>query len=392
MPDNKRPAELIAQYAASDGMISEPSVRAQGSRTWRGQGVAVLLLLALCSCEQKVDHDPTSKAVVPEVQAAPAKAMVPGEVFASGDYLGRPMLVEVSGGNLWVADFSGDPWVHLFDIASGARKASVGRKGQGPGEYQSVLGFFRDPRSPGGLWVFDANGGRLTSLRDGRASVEVGATVRLPASGGFPLLVTKAGDGFIALAPDSTVAWVRFGPDGSVLGKTAGTMLGHDSVPAAARLQHSQTVHVCSRPGGERFAVVYYGAGRVEIRGADGALHTAAAVPFPSEPEFKISQRTGLLTWTRTTSRYSSCAGTIHRLYALYAGKDDRQLPDRTRPVGSDEGAEVHVFDWDGKFLESYQLSEEIVALAVSQDDSVLYGVSAQRAQVYRFPLNGRHR
>jgi hypothetical protein len=222
----------------------------------------VLLLLALCSCEQKVDHDPTSKAVVPEVQAAPAKAMVPGEVFASGDYLGRPMLVEVSGGNLWVADFSGDPWVHLFDIASGARKASVGRKGQGPGEYQSVLGFFRDPRSPGGLWVFDANGGRLTSLRDGRASVEVGATVRLPASGGFPLLVTKAGDGFIALAPDSTVAWVRFNRRLGI-GKTAGqcsatTRSGRCPVATLAN-------GPCAHGRGERFAVVYYGAGRVEI-------------------------------------------------------------------------------------------------------------------------------
>lgn len=79
---------------------------------------------------------------------------------ASGDYLfGRPSWVEVSeNGDMYVSDPISMN-IRVFD-ESGRFMGSIGRRGDGPGEFQAVTAFLLTP--PGEVIVFDGQASRVT--------------------------------------------------------------------------------------------------------------------------------------------------------------------------------------------------------------------------------------
>lgn len=149
---------------------------------------------------------------------------------ASADMSGIVGVVRLSDGRIAVANGVG-PDIRFFD-ASGAHLQTAGRKGSGPGEYQTMTGFF--PFGGDSLIVADMMTRRMTVLTP---AGEMARTYMLGGSGGM-----QVGEQSVSLAipvgvfPDGTVlamaqafrvnqgpmgvyrdttAYVTFGPDGA---------------------------------------------------------------------------------------------------------------------------------------------------------------------------------
>lgn len=74
---------------------------------------------------------------------------------------------------------------------------------------------------------------------------------------------------------------------------------------------------------------------------------------------------------------YYSSDVTDRFIYALYLNGEgiDRQPP-----------YSIHVFTWDGKLSAIYQVDERLVGIAVSEDDSTLYGLTEEE-ELYRYSI-----
>jgi hypothetical protein len=127
-------------------------------------------------------------------------------------------LVPAADGGVWVLDSHG-PIIRIYD-AAGRHVRDVGREGQGPGEYRSVLGM--KPAGDGRVAIWDAGNRRITIFD------RQGAYVRsmLVAGGVFAadaFQVDTAGFFYIRShrpeAGDASAhAWLRISPAGDVVG------------------------------------------------------------------------------------------------------------------------------------------------------------------------------
>lgn len=118
------------------------------------------------------------------------------------------------------------------------------------------------------------------------------------------------------------------------------------------------------RPDRSRWAVVSRFADRLEIYHARGSLLAVGDRPFDFDPQDLTREDPGAVRFG-----YIDVATTDSRIYALFSG--------RTRAEGqANYGGRIHVFDWDGRLLDVWELDTRLIALAVTPDDGHLYGVS----------------
>lgn len=349
-------------------------------------GGVLVLACGTLSCSGDTAGRETSDGAA-SAAVVPAETAIAGRAVMQSDMFGKAQRLALGDGMAFVGDISGDPFVHVIRVSDGIHLTSLGRRGEGPGELTSLQGLFVDPQDAATVITFDPNQRRLTWFALGDSVLRNTPLTRdLTPQAPTINTITPLARGFVALASDSILYWRVMDSSGTIGALTPATLLGGDSIPRDARLTASRTIRICSRPDGQFFAAAYYGAGRVEIRDGDGTLVAAADVPTPTDGEWKVSEKTNRLTWTRTQSHYSDCTGTSDRIYALFAGKDDRSGPNG-RPPGANEGSAVHVFDWSGRLLQIFRLNHEVAAIAVGSDARFLYGVSGQSSTLYEFPL-----
>ena len=86
-----------------------------------------------------------------------------GERINSAPVIGRPLMVKLSDSTLWVADASSNPGLHALDAARGELLFSVGKRGQGPGEFSTRPFSIELPfTGANGIWGWDMGLQRLT--------------------------------------------------------------------------------------------------------------------------------------------------------------------------------------------------------------------------------------
>lgn len=313
--------------------------------------------------------------------------LLEGEPFATSPAFGEPFFMAVEGQRLWVSDMNGDPFVHLVQLSDGRVVRSVGQRGEGPGDYQSVMDLGARPGDSGGIWAWDAQVGRLTFLsprREDPANRMV--TPSSPASRplSFRWLTHDRLVGI--LAGDSSASVVLYDSTGRVERTQNFEILGDSSIPYRKRRNPSSSFRICIKPGGGGFGILFGGGGRIDRYDAQGHALQGFSVPIPSNGDFELDS---LGKWQALVPRqyYRDCSSTPSRLYALFSGRLASKFP-----LGPGwEGEYVHVFDWDGNLERVYRLSRGAQALAVI-GDSIIYAAANQTDTIYRYRISGpRH-
>jgi hypothetical protein len=310
-------------------------------------------------------------------------ARLAGELLVDDPTIGRPGSLVIQQRLLWVGDMAGDPFLHVINLASRKIVRSMGRPGEGPGDFKYLTDLMLRPGDDEAVWAFDLALRRLTRVpqdrsrpvRDTRQSRHSSRALRMHWLGAERILV---------IGPTDTARIILTDNAGRPRVSLAGPLLGHTEVPIETRLRVSDGVHVCVRPDGERFALAYSNAPRVEI--FDGA---GRFLRLGSGPAWGMQQgdlvRTPSGRWGLWLLRYyyRGCAATARYYYGLFAGRTREAGPADTEYWDSQF---VHVFSWTGELKVVLELDALAEAIAID-GDSVLYAGGGSMEGIRRYNL-----
>lgn len=295
--------------------------------------------------------------------------------------IGAPIVIQAVGDQLFVGDASGDPDLHILDIDDGSLVVSLGRRGEGPGEFGGPIDRIQVVRpDTTAIWVHD--GLKFMLLDVSRTFGSETPTVA-PQEAAFVVRAAWLDSlTIVGVRREPEERFVFFGATGEQMETVAGDLLGGDTIPMSERVNASINFALCPRPGGLGFALAYWDAGRVELYDREANGPVLAAVPHPSEPVF--TRVRGEVRFRAGRHNYTECSASRDHLYVLYSGQE--MLPESDADDAS-HGREVHVFNWEGRLVRTYQLDTPLFGLSVNEETGWLYGASLLDAGVYRFRL-----
>jgi hypothetical protein len=338
----------------------------------------LLLLVAILAGCRKSDEPAYVLGKDPDIDE---RSLDPGQLHGDPVFtyeaIGQATAIAYQDGVLWIGDNTGDPFIHLVDIRRATPLRSIGRHGDGPGDFHSVFGFSVRP-DDNGLWAFDVSRRRLTRIAvDTKVPPEV---ISIPIRAVQARWLDRAR--ILAVGPSDTDRFAVFDSTGVLLRRGPGPLLGPDSVPLRQRLETSSQVKLCANPDGTAFALFYMDGGRAEIYDTLLQRQSELPVPFPSQGVFSRNKQSHAWEVRAPRMYYVSCTATRTYLYAVFSGRHS----DFEHHIVQANSRFVHVFDWTGHFLRAYRLDHDAMAIA-SDGDSVLYAMSAGSDTVHRYHL-----
>lgn len=305
--------------------------------------------------------------------------LVRGEVASIDPAYGSIGTLLLNHGRLWVVDYSGTPFIHVVNPGSGRVIQSIGRRGEGPGEFMTVVGLSTTGNSA--VWVFDFNQQRLTELQPDSQLSEP-KMVQLRTGRRLLRAFWVAGDRLAGIDQSDSSRIVIMSAAGAVVTTHAAPLLGTSRVPLTERVRASNGLNVCVRPGGAEFAILYFGAGQIQLFRGDGTFWGLARVPFATAGTF-TNDPSGTIRFHRPRFWYSECAATAGHLYALFSGRAPASQFDQTMAYGAD----VHVFTWDGKLVAVWRLDRLAAGIAVDSSESTLFATLGDSAGIRRYAI-----
>jgi hypothetical protein len=346
---------------------------------------AALMNLSAAGC---VSEDSAGKYGPGELDHASLRPTpVKGRILASGDYLGAPTAITRVGDQLLILDAISDSVLHVVDAQSGRHVRSLGRRGEGPGEYRGAWSLPTETRPPRRPWVYDLQLARLT-----RVALEA-----RPPSAPEPEMIRLTGDA-IATQPvwvgDSLLVSPSFSPGGrlSFFGsdgrfrRAAGALpAGNGGIPPAI-LQQAWVGSLISNPRTGELALLTRHADQIEIYEPDGNLLNKVRGPFRFDPQFTVSVMQGqqvMATGDAMRFGYIDAVGTPDEIYALFSGRTRESFKQ-----ASSFARYLHVYDWRGEFKRAYQFDSDILAIGLSPDRTLLYGIRHEpEPAIMAFPI-----
>lgn len=293
-----------------------------------------------------------------------ASRTLQGEVLHQSDALAAPTAIEVAGDRLVLADDFADRNVRVLRRSSGAIERSFGRKGRGPREFETVIGIdiidpsgelmMYDPMLQRVTWVdldADFEGDRWVSDR----SVKLNSSAMLMMTG-------WTSDGLIGVGSLTDARLAHLNPQGRLLRTTGSAPVAPGEVRETVWMRAIQT-RLKPHPDRTRWVVVSRFADRLEIYNAEGTLTAAGDRPYDFGPQDLKEEDPGAVRFG-----YIDVATTESRIYALFSGWVRRQGQ-------ANYGGLIHVFDWDGRLMDVWELDSRLIALTMTPDGHRLYGV-----------------
>ena len=296
--------------------------------------------------------------------------------------IGRPGRAAVDGHWLWIQDSAGDPGLHLIDANTGGLIQSVGRLGEGPGEFSGGTLFgLSIAGAEGAAWAWDGGMQRVTLFQPRPRAEYYPVIIDLQAPQRIRRVIPIAGKGFIGQANALQARWFVFDADGTLQQSIPpAALLGPEDAPVGERLNgKNSSTAICPWPG--RGFVAAYGAfGRVECYDENARFVRVADVPFPSEMRMRVDNQ-GVARHENRRASYKSCATTSEHVFAVFSGH--WKGPGEVHYWGSF----VHVFDWEGELRAVVHLNKPIFGIAIEPRSATLYGTSPMTAEVFSFDV-----
>ena len=304
-----------------------------------------------------------------------AEMPLTGTFLYDGEVLAMPSQVAVVGDRIVLVDGFAERPIHVLDAAGGTYVASLGRSGEGPGEFEWPRAVEPVGSGSDGFWVFDAALSRLTLVEPDLwaaqpSSERVTLSVRGPAQ--VTNVIRIGGDRLLGAGFFSDGRLGHFNGTGDYTGASGPLPVSATEAPPEV-LQHAYRGVLKSDPARTRLVFANRHAGFLEIYGSDGEPLRRIDGPFEFEPSFtvKLGERgPGLATGDDLRFGYVDVATTNDLIYALFSG--------RTRaghPEDAVYGQAVHVFDWDGTFVSILHLDADAMAIAVDEARTRLLAV-----------------
>lgn len=349
--------------------------------------VASLVLLLAAACRRTSSSWPLDHLAdgTPAISHANLHPQYPEpHLLVSDPIIGDPRHLGVQGGRLWIADDKGDPYLDVVNIATGKIALSMGRHGEGPGDFGIVPQFSHRPGDDVGIWAYDEGTTRMT--RETGQPADSYAIFDPPGMfvGSVFTYLWLGRNRLVGIGDMDTNRIILADTSGRLLALRKTDLLGGDSIPLLARRAASLAFVACSSPIAKRFAVLYQMGGRIDLFDSTGRFVTHASVPFASNGEWAFSPRHKGLWGQPDWFFYIDCDATSRYLYALFAGhRTDGPHGGRVRAARY-----VHVFDWDGHLIKVIGLGHEMSAIAVS-GDTLLFATGQDGDGVFEYRLAG---
>lgn len=342
---------------------------------------AVCCLLVAAGCQPKTDTARGSDtAYFDHAELAPI--LLDGRRLNASPAIAQPTTLALADEVLWVRDAATDPALHAIDVRSGGLLLSVGRRGEGPGEFSTApatIGI--RPGDTGGVWAFDLRLQRLTRFEPRPPSEYAPSIVRLDGIPRIWRIVWVRSDRFIGAANSQDARFSVFSATGRRVATVPGPLLGPADAPLAERLKATNAgIQLCSWPG-RGFVVVNNDVARIEFYDQDAHLVRLARIPFEEDARFRDSLGTKKFVWRRQW--YLHCTATDDYVYASFSGRLVARYDDEERFSGEF----VHVFDWPGELRGAYRLDRSIRPLVVDAIGSRMYAASLADAAIYVYEL-----
>ena len=287
-----------------------------------------------------------------------ARSLGDSAVFA------RISSLRVIGDRLLATDRMMGEHLVVLDRATGAVRRRAGRNGEGPGEFRDPFWAIPASDASPSAWIYDFQNRRLTRFDlEGDAppatwptrALNVGLALTSP-------FWTRRGMVSGGLFPDFTLLMMDSAgtPRERVVLEPPFGERQMRSLDGRIMLNRS---FLAVPPSGERMAVVYQFAPRIDFLTPDGERYGTIRGPRPSRASFGMQAKR--FVWKQDNEMaYWGAYATDRFLYLLWCGCriDEERLPSM-----------VHVFRWNGEFVRELALDREVMELAVSPDDAVLY-------------------
>jgi len=340
-----------------------------------------IVLLATVGCERPSSgNDERDSPFLDHTALSPIH--LNGEVLSSAPVIGLPSAVELSGAVIWIIDSASDPSLHAVKVDDGSLIVSLGRRGQGPGEFSR--GAFSIGRLPSdSVWAFDIGLQRLTRFGANRRPDASPAVRRLTGSPTVQRVVRAGRNRFVGIASSDSARFALFSDSGVRERNVPGPLLGDSTIPIHERIRASNTfVRACGRPGSDGFVLAYGAAGRIEFYDAEARLDVVASVPFPSRADFGPGDGE-LVEYRRVRHWYSDCTSSDRMTFALFSGRHASAFP--RGELSS--GVWVHAFGQDGSLRVVYELDAPAIGIGVDPNGLALYSVSILDSRLRRYLL-----
>lgn len=235
---------------------------------WVSVGLVGLAALSFQGCES-AKPTPRLTALADGTPAFSQAGLVTdtlgGQLLVDMPILGDPRYMAVVGSDLWIADRSGDPFLHMIDLRTDSLVFSRGRSGEGPGDFGATPRLSVRPGDDGAVWAYDLVLRRLTrepddSAPDYRVIKAFGDQVESTYS-----LQWQAPNRFVGIGDMDTNRIMLADSTGELVAMVPNALMGPDSVPLVARRAISSGYVMCLQPGDGRIAILYLAGGQIDL-------------------------------------------------------------------------------------------------------------------------------
>lgn len=309
------------------------------------------------------------------------------KILSFGNSFGRPIQLCIIDSPVLVIDqkpLKGFKFIQAFSI-NGNFLYSFGDRGSGPNEMISPKKIDIDPTDKGYYWIFDGSLLRLTrfTLSDKRNNDKF-----IKLDKGMPYDPVIISDNLIASLGFGLTSgrFALFDSTGRLLDEVGQIPPGQpNNTPIPVHLVAFQGT-MCKNSDASKIIISSLYSDMIEIYTSEGKLIKRFYGPDEKLPIYK-TVKVGVhpvmeIDLKKSYFGYLSIYSTSNKIYALYS---ETSITDRKK---GGLGNIIHVYDFDGKLLKIYKTDEDLYAISINANDSLLFGIQHyDRVSIIKYKL-----
>lgn len=308
----------------------------------------------------------------PSLDKGQVAHLSPIRVLGDTSSFGRVTELAATNSVLVAADAVLPPMLKVVDLESGAVSA-IGRRGEGPEEFQSPRSLYPLRSDPPTFQVFDYRNQRLSEFRWSRPRGEARFLDHHRFVAGIPIkkiIPVASGEEYVAngLFPDYTLLITD-----SIGQELRRITTGVPVHTERSSMREANLRFLASGPQGKRFAVAWQYANRIDLLPSLHGNHYRE-VKGPRKLNTQYTTEAGdFELGDEGELGYTDIYATSSNVYALFCGCSDSE---ETSHGKSHLSQIVHVFGWNGTYKGEIEFGREVMQIAVSENDSLLWAAT----------------